>query len=158
MAKGRMNLVVLANRAGGSTPSWCCILHYKRVCQQLCSSPSLHGLPLQATVDEILKLPRRCRRRLWRRRHTNGAHQASPISLPSNCKWKPTQIKFQYADPQTPYIPSIPIILPLIQIRVDSLWTHIRNRSNARITWVHCLSQNSTHPKISNLNLTLPVD
>ena len=150
--------MVLANRRSSSAPRWCCILHYKRVCQQLCSSPPLHRFPLQATVDEILKLPRRCRRRLGRRRHTNGAHQASPISLPSNCKWKPTQIKFQYANTQAPYIPSIPIILSLIQIGVDSLWTHIRNRTNARITWVHCLSQNSTHPKISNLNLMPAVD
>lgn len=115
------------------------VLKDERMAQQLRGGPPLSRVPLETRSNKIPKLSRRRLRRLRRVRHTNGAHEGGPITLPADRKRKPSQIEFQYADAQAPYVTRIAVVLAVIQIGVDSLGTHISNSADGRIAGIHSL-------------------
>lgn len=80
------------------------IVDDERMAQQLGGGPPLYRLPLQAAINEVPKISGSRWRRLRRIRHTYRTHKASPISLPTDSKRKPSQIELQYTNPETPYI------------------------------------------------------
>lgn len=151
-----MHLILIVARAGRRARRG--ILRDERMLQQLLRSPSLARIPLETAGNEISKLRRSSGRCLRRLRHANGTHEAGPIPLPPDRKRKSPQVKFQYADTQTPYIPSVPVVLPVIQICVDSFGAHVGNSAHRGIARIHCLIQDSGDPKISNFRYPLRVD
>lgn len=151
-----MHLILIVARAGRR--AWRAILRDERVLQQRLRSPSLAGIPLETASNEISKLRRSGGRCLRRLRHANGTHKAGPIPLPPDRKRKSPQVKFQYTDPETPYIPSVPVVLSVIQICVDSFGAHIGNSAHRGIARIHCLIQDSGDPKISNFCYPMGVD
>ncbi|KAH0465782.1 hypothetical protein IEQ34_005885 [Dendrobium chrysotoxum] len=82
---------------------------------------------LKTTSNKIPQIARRSRRRFRRIRVANSAHKARPIPLSPNIlpKWKFSQIELQYADPKTPDIAGVSVIVSVIQIGIDPLRTHI---------------------------------
>lgn len=115
------------------------ILKDERMAQQLRGGPPLSRVPLETTSNKIPELSRRRLRRLRGFRHTNGDHEGGPITLPANRKRKPSQIEFQYADAQAPYVTRIAVVLAVIQIGVDSLGAHVSNCTHGRIAGIHSL-------------------
>ena len=53
----------------------------------------------------------------------------------------------------TPYIPSVRIVLPIIQIGVDPLRTHVSDGAHQGVTWVHGLHQDSQDLEVGDLDL-----
>lgn len=134
------------------------IIGDERVAQQLQSSPPLGRIPLQATGDKIPKLPRGRCRRLWRLRQTDGAHEAGPVPSPGHRERKPAQIKLQDAHPHAPDIPGVPIVLPVVQIRVNPFRTHVSNRPYGGVAGIHSLWEDSGHAEIGYFDLFPGVD
>ena len=118
-----MNMIVVIHGCAGRG-----LLRNERVPQQLRGRPPLRRIPLQAARDEVPELPRRSRRGLRRLRHADCAHEAGPIPLPANREGKSAQIKLQNTHPKAPNISGVPIVLAVIEIRVYSLRTHVRDR------------------------------
>ena len=115
-------------------------------------------LSLQTTGDKVPKLPRHIGWHLRRRQHTNGAHQARPIPLPRNCEQESAHVELKNANLETPYIPSVRIVLPIIQIDVDPLWTHVGDGAHRGATRVDGLHQDYRDPEVGDLNLVPRVE
>lgn len=142
-----MNLAVMSNP-----------LSNKRMSQQPRSTPPSRRFSLQTPRNKIPKLRRGRYRRLRRRSHTNSTHQASPIPLPTNRKRKPSHVELQDANPKAPYITGISIVLTVVDVGVDPLRTHVRDRSNGGIARIHRLVQDPTYSEVSDLDLLARVD
>lgn len=134
------------------------IVDDERMAQQLGGGPPLYRLPLQAAINEVPKISGSRWRRLRRIRHTYRTHKASPISLPTDSKRKPSQIELQYTNPETPYIACGTGVPAVIQIGVHSFGTHVSDRPYRRLARVHGLLQDLAHPKIGDLDLLARVD
>ena len=118
-----MNVIVVIHGGAG-----CGVLRNERVAQQLRRRPPLRRIPLQAARDEVLELQRRSRRGLRRLRHADCDHEAGPIPLPAHREGKSAQVELQTTHPKAPNISGVPIVLAVIEIRVYSLRTHVRDR------------------------------
>ncbi|GAB4850498.1 hypothetical protein Ancab_029804 [Ancistrocladus abbreviatus] len=126
----------------------------KRMSQQFSNRPSFTRLLLQATIHKAPKVTRSIHRQTWRVAKANRAHKCRPIGpLTRQQERKMTQIQLHQRKPQAPYIPSIPVIIPSICIRVEPLRTHVSTSTNVRITWVKRPSHDPTNPKIGDLNI-----
>uniref|UniRef100_A0A7N2N041 Uncharacterized protein n=1 Tax=Quercus lobata TaxID=97700 RepID=A0A7N2N041_QUELO len=53
----------------------------------------------------------------------------------------------------TPYIPSVRIVLPIVQISVDPFRTHVSDGAHQGVTWVHGLHQDSQDLEVGDLDL-----
>ena len=132
----------------------------ERMLQKLHRRQPPRWLLLQTKGDKASKFHRSRRRRNWRLRITDGAHQTSPISLPAHVlpERKLPQIKLQNTQPEAPYIPGVPIVNTFIKVRVYPLRAHVSNGADGRVTRIHGLRQNPRHAEIRDLDLVGGVD
>ena len=78
--------------------------------------------------------------------------------MPRNREREPTHIELENANPETPYIPGVRIVLPVVQIGVDPLWTHVGDGAHRGVTRVHGLGQDSRDPEVGDLDLVPRVE
>ena len=130
----------------------------ERVRQQPRRSPPSRRIPLQASRHEIPKIRRGRVRRLRRLRHTNGAHQARPIPLPPNREREPPHVELQDAHAKAPDITGVSVVLSVIDVGVDPLGAHVRDRPHRRVARIHRLVQDPPDAEVRDLDLLPRVD
>lgn len=103
----------------------------ERVLQQLLRRPPPRRVPLQAARHEMPELRRRGGRRLRRLRHAYGAEEAGPVA--GHPEREPAQVDLQHADPEAPYVPRVRVVGAPVDIGVDPLGAHVRDRAHRGI-------------------------